>query len=160
MAKKYIGLSFYEEAHKELNYPYIYWSSSLVLIFLVIGILGTIPTPKLFSEITPILNWASIFLIVVSIYYFIISIPLALSMLPLILLIGTISHYAQNNYENFTIYAIGLSITCLSGIYIGRIQKGGIWATIFDIQFIMIAPIWLISNLYKRFRMTSQYLKD
>ena len=39
----------------------------------------------------------------------------------------------------------------LAGLYLGHHGNGGLKAVFRDIQLMMIAPVWLLSNLYKRF---------
>jgi len=44
----------------------------------------------------------------------------------------------------------GLIVASIVGLYLGHYQKGGLRAVVHDIQLMMIAPAWLLANLYKR----------
>ena len=50
-----------------------------------VGLLWTLPIPDEFFEISPLLNWGTAFLMAAAVYYFIISVSLAIGMLPFIL---------------------------------------------------------------------------
>ena len=50
-----------------------------------VGLLWTLPIPDQFFEISPLLNWGTAFLMATAVYYFIISVSLAIGMLPFLL---------------------------------------------------------------------------
>ena len=70
--------------HVDMSYAVIYWIAVLTLVIGTVGILWSLPIPQEFVQISPLLNWGSSFLMAAAVYYFIISIPLAIGMLPLI----------------------------------------------------------------------------
>jgi hypothetical protein len=55
-----------------------------ILVLGTVGILWSLPVPEEFARISPVLNWGSVFLMAAVVYYFIISIPLAIGMLPFV----------------------------------------------------------------------------
>src|SRR5690606_23412397 len=77
-------LSDYGDSHRNISSPAIYWPAVLALVPGITGMLWSLPTPAAFSEISPLLNWGSAFLMASLVYYFIISLPLAIGMLPFI----------------------------------------------------------------------------
>jgi hypothetical protein len=46
--------------------------------------------------------------------------------------------------------AAGLTGGAVIGLWLGQYAKGGIRAVLQDIQLMMIAPVWLLSVLYRR----------
>ena len=65
---------------------YTAWADSVPMVVLgTVGLLWLLPTPDEFFNISPLLNWGSAFLMVTAVYYFIISVSLAIGMLPFIL---------------------------------------------------------------------------
>ena len=77
-------LKEYGDNHVDMSYAVIYWIAVLTLVIGTVGILWSLPIPQEFVQISPLLNWGSSFLMAAAVYYFIISIPLAIGMLPLI----------------------------------------------------------------------------
>ena len=86
-----------------------------------------------------------------AVYYFIISIPLAIGMLLPILGIAS-AQYVIAELSGAVIYlSTGLTILSIVGLYLGNRPNSGFRAVLDDVQLMMIAPIWMLSKLYKRF---------
>ena len=144
-------LTEYGDDHRSLSFAGIYWVAVLGLIFGTVGMLWSLPVPQEFEQISPALNWGSTFLMAAVVYYFIISMPLAIGMLPFIFGIAALQIWIQESPWPLARVATMLLASSLSGIYIGRLANGGIKAVLRDIQAMMIAPVWLLSNIYRRF---------
>ena len=43
-----------------------------------------------------------------------------------------------------------LFVASLIGLYLGHAGNGGIRAVVRDVQLMMIAPVWMLANLYRR----------
>ena len=143
-------LADYGENHREIGFAGIYWVAVLTLVLGTVGILWSLPIPEEFVRISPLLNWGSAFLMAAVVYYFIISIPLAVGMLPFIFGIAAIQMWlVESPYSIFRISAVLLAVS-LAGLWMGHRGKGGYRAVVHDIQLTMIAPVWLLSILYKR----------
>ena len=85
------------------------------------------------------------------VYYFIISMPLAIGMLPFVFGIAAIQRWLVESPHSIGQVSVTLFLLSLAGLWLGHRGNGGIRAVFRDIQLMMIAPIWLLSNLYKRF---------
>lgn len=144
-------LTNYGADHSDIGYPAIYWIAVLVLVFGTVGLLWSLPVPDKFAEISPVLNWGSTFLMAAVVYYFVISMPLAIGMLPFVFGVAAIQLWLQNSSWPPVTVAILLVAASIIGIYLGRLRNGGVKAVIRDIQMMMIAPVWLLSNIYRRF---------
>ena len=71
--------------HEQLvHHPVQQRLSVPILVLGTVGMLWSLPVPEEFVKISPILNWGSAFLIASMVYYFIISISLAIGMLPFV----------------------------------------------------------------------------
>lgn len=144
-------LADYGEDHRDIGFAGIYWVSVLMLVFGTVGLLWSLPVPEAFEQISPALNWGSTFLMAAVVYYFIISMPLAIGMLFFIFGVAATQIWVQQSpwpLERVAALLFGLS---LAGIYVGRFAHGGIRAVFRDIQLMMIAPCWLLANMYRRF---------
>lgn len=144
-------LSIYAEDHQNLSFASVYWIAVLGLVFATVGLLWSLPVPAAFGQISPALNWGSTFLMAATVYYFIISMPLAIGMLPFVFAIAAGQIWLQESpWPIARVAALLLSLS-LIGIYLGRLANGGVKAVFRDIQAMMIAPVWLLSVLYRRF---------
>lgn len=143
-------LADYGDSHVDIRNPGIYWLSVPVLALGTVGILWSLPVPEAFVRISPVINWGSVFLVAAMVYYFIISVPLAIGMLPFVAGIIAIQLWLEGSTWSLPWVSGGLLAAALSGLCLGRFGKGGIRAVLGDIQLMMIGPVWLLANLYKR----------
>ena len=113
------------------------------------GLLWGLPVPSQFEEISPLLNWGSAFLMVTAIYYFIISLSLAIGLLPFLLGLASIHLWLGTSALPADTLSAAVLVTGLVGLAAGR--RGSARALLLDLQLIMIGPAWLLSVIYKRF---------
>lgn len=139
----------YAESHESLRNPVVYWAAVPMLVVGLTGLLWTLPIPDEFYSISPLLNWGSAFLMVTAIYYFIISLSLAIGLLPFLLGLASIQMWLVNSGYPATAISAALVVAGAVGVALGR--GGQLRAVIQDLQLIMIGPAWLLSVLYKRF---------
>jgi hypothetical protein len=142
-------LSRYEKTHDDLDSPVVYWAAIPMVIVGMTGLLWALPAPDEFFKISPLLNWGSAFLMVTAIYYFIISLAIAIGLLPFLLGLAAIQMWLTNHGFPVNSVAIGLLVAGIVGLALGR--NGSPRAVVQDLQLIMIGPAWLLSVLYKRF---------
>lgn len=144
-------LQRYRDNHQNLTWPWIYWMSVPMVVLGTVGILWSLPIPVEFFEISPLLNWGSAFLMAATVYYFILSLSLAIGLLPFIVGIASFQMWlAQSQYTPLRV-SIGLLLAGIIGLWLGHRNKKGIGAVIEDVQTIMIGPAWLLSVIYRRF---------
>jgi uncharacterized membrane protein YGL010W len=143
-------LSEYGDSHRNISCPAIYWSAVLILVPGVTGMLWSLPIPGAFARISPLLNWGSAFLMASLVYYFIISLTLAIGMLPFMLAVAALGVLLNHAEVSVAGVSLGLVVIALAGLYFGHHASGGIRAVLRDIQLMMIGPVWLLSNLYRR----------
>ena len=142
-------LSRYERSHSSLHNPIVYWIAVPMLVVGVVGLLWSLPTPQQFYDISPLLNWATAFLMVAAIYYFIISLSLAIGMLPFLLGLAAIQMWLVNSPWPLRGVAIGLIVAGIAGLTLGR--GGKLRAVFEDLQLMMIGPLWLLATIYRRY---------
>lgn len=143
-------LSDYGNSHRDISYPAIYWTAVLILVPGTAGMLWSLPVPQEFAGISPLLNWGTAFLMASLIYYFIISLPLAIGMLPFMLAVAAFGVLLGQADVSVAGISSGLVVIAVAGIYFGHHASGGVKAVLRDIQLMMIGPIWLLSTLYRR----------
>ena len=144
-------LARYESSHAGLHNPVVYWAAVPMLVVGTVGLLWHLPIPAEFATISPLLNWGSAFLMATAIYYFIISLSLAIGMLPFLLGVAAIQLWLDGSRWP----QLGVSVALLAagtvGLWLGRRGDGSVRAIARDFQLMMIGPLWLLSVMYKRF---------
>ena len=143
-------LKLYEETHQDLTYPVIYWAAVPMVVVGTVGVLWTLPVPDAFFEISPLLNWGTAFLMSAAVYYFIISVSLAIGMLPFVLGVAGIHTWLEQSDFSPLRVSIGLLAAGIIGLFMGHRNKSSLRPVLQDIQLMMIGPAWLLSVLYRR----------
>lgn len=143
-------LAEYGENHRDIANPAAYWPAVLILVVGTVGMLWSLPIPEAFIEISPVLNWGSAFLMAALIYYFILSIALAIGMLPFVVGVSVLQVWIVASALPLSGISAALFVIGVSGLYVGRHATGGVRAVFSDIQLMMIGPAWMLSNLYRR----------
>ena len=143
-------LKLYEETHNDLTYPAFYWAAVPMVVLGTVGILWALPIPDAFFEISPLLNWGTAFLMATTVYYFIISVSLAIGMLPFLVgIAGAQAWLAQSEFSPLKV-SLGLLIAGIIGLWMGHRNKSALRPVLQDLQLMMIGPAWLLSVLYRR----------
>lgn len=143
-------LTKYGESHGELRFAAIHWLAVLTLIVATVGMLWSLPVPQEFIRISPVLNWGSAFLMAAVVYYFIISMALAIGMLPFIFGIAFGHVWLLDSPLPHARVSASLFVASLIGLFLSHAGNGGLRAVVRDVQLMMIAPVWMLSNLYRR----------
>ena len=145
-------LNAYGQSHQNSINKLIHWICVPLIMLSLIGLLSCIPKginiP--FGDKIYLLNWAMIFLLIVSIYYFKLSKNLFLGMaaISIALLYGV--DYLKT--FNFALWKSSLIIFIAAwiGQFIGHKNEGVKPSFFEDIQFLLIGPAWLLSFIYKK----------
>lgn len=143
-------LDEYGKRHTDIGFPGIYWPAVALLVLSTVGMLWSLPVPAEFTRISPVLNWGSAFLMAAVVYYFIISLPLAFGMMPFVFAVAGAQVWLSNRGINAAPLASGLFVVSIIGLVAGHQARAGFSAVFNDIQMMMIAPVWLLSRLYRR----------
>jgi len=143
-------LKLYEDTHQDLTYPVIFWAAVPMVVLGTVGIMWTLPIPDEFFDISPLLNWGTAFLMAAAVYYFIISVSLAIGMLPFFIGIAAIQTWlVQSDFSPLRV-SIGLFVAGVIGLWMGHRNKSSLRPVLQDLQLMMIGPAWLLSVLYRR----------
>lgn len=143
-------LARYDENHQDMRNAPVYWIAVPLLVLGTVGLLWSLPVPDALTNISPLLNWGTVFLMAAMVYYFIISVPLAIGMLPFVFGILAIVGWLDVNGDVLPLAAAGLTVAAVCGLYAGHFAGRGMRGVGLDIQFMMIAPVWMLSLLYRR----------
>ncbi len=144
-------LERYERSHSDLSNPVVYWAAVPMVVVGTVGLLWYLPIPAEFAQISPLLNWGSAFLMAATIYYFIISLSLAIGMLPFVLGLASMQLWLTGSQYPALGVSTGLLVAGVVGLALGRRGKGTARAVLQDLQLMMIGPVGLLSAIYRRF---------
>lgn len=143
-------LENYGDSHVNVEFGAIYWVAVVTLAIGTVGLLWSLPIPEQFARISPALNWGSTFLMAAVVYYFIISMSLAIGMLPFVFGIAAINARLAGSSSSILQVSSILVALSLAGLWLGQRRNGGFRAVVRDVQLVMIAPAWLLSVLYRK----------
>ena len=140
----------YSNNHEDIRQPLIFWPSVMILLLSVVGIMWSLETPFAFSDVSPILNWGTLFLMVMTVYCFLISFVLAIGLIPFFISTIMLFLWLENlGYSIMYISIYGITFS-LYGIYRGRRIQNNLRSVIEDLQMVIIAPILLLSKIYTK----------
>lgn len=140
----------FEETHRDLKNPVIYWASVPIVVLGTVGLLWALPVPDEFFEISPLLNWGTAFLMAAAVYYFIISVSLAIGLLPFIIGVAGIDMWLVGSGYSLFRVSLGLLVAGIIGLWLGHRRERGVRAVLQDLQYMMLGPAWLLSVIYRR----------
>jgi uncharacterized membrane protein YGL010W len=143
-------LEHYEETHGDLTYPAIYWIGVPLVVLGTVGLLWRLPVPEAFLDISPLFNWGTAFLMAAVVYYFIISVSLAIGMLPFVVGVAAVHMWLAESAAWPLEVSIGLLTAGIIALWFGHLRHGVIVPVLRDLQLMMIAPAWMLSVLYRR----------
>jgi len=143
-------LEHYAESHGDLTNPAIYWIGVPLVVLGTVGLLWQLPVPDAFLDISPLFNWGTAFLMAAVVYYFIISVALAIGMLPFVVgAAGVQLWLARSGFAPLEV-SIGLLAAGIIALWLGHLRHGVVVPVLRDLQLMMIAPAWMLSVLYRR----------
>ncbi len=143
-------LNEYGESHQNPTNKLIHWICVPAIVISLIGLLWSIPVPAEFVKISPAMNWGTVFLLASVVYYFVISISLAIGMAPVLLGIVYVVFWLDN--LAMPLWQISIVIFVVAWIFqfVGHKVEGKAPSFFKDVQFLMIGPMWLLSFVYRK----------
>lgn len=144
-------LDDYGDSHRNHTNKALHWICVPVIVWCVLGLLWSLPLPGGIRAVYPAANWASFAVLAALLYYAMLSIRLALGALPLLLAflwsLGRLDHL--EGVPLWSIYVF-LFVVAWIGQFIGHAIEGKRPSFFKDVQFLMIGPLWLLADVYRR----------
>jgi len=140
----------YGESHQNHTNKLVHWICVPAITVSLLGLLWSIPTPG-FAEQQFLLNWATLFIALVLVYYVWLSIPLAVGMLFFTSgIVGLI--YLHGKYLPLELWqtSVGIFVLAWIGQFIGHQVEGKKPSFFQDLQYLLIGPLWLLGFIYRR----------
>ena len=146
-----IWLDAYAESHQNPTNKALHYVCVPIIVVSLIGLLWSIPVPNGFAAISPALNWGTAFLLAAVVYYFVMSVPLALGMLPIVVAIVAAVVWLESLPVPLLYSSLALFVVAWVGQFIGHQIEGKKPSFFQDLQFLMIGPLWILAAVYRRF---------
>jgi len=143
-------LSKYGESHQNKTNKKIHWFCVPAIMFSLLGILWSLPFPVKFS---PFINWATVLMVLSLIYYLFLSWKLAIGMLFSSLFMILILRWIDGFSVPLWQIATAIFIVAWIGQFVGHHLEGQRPSFFKDVQFLLIGPLWLLSDVYRRFNL-------
>ena len=149
MTKIQSFLEEYGSSHQNSTNKLIHWICVPLIFFSIIGLFYSIELPFAMTP-TMNLNVAVIMLVLITVYYFMLSRTLWIGML-LFSVICMIACY-EIKTAGLQLWLVSVVIFVLSWIaqFYGHHVEGKKPSFLKDIQFLMIGPAWIMSFIYKK----------
>jgi uncharacterized membrane protein YGL010W len=144
-------LSDYGDSHHNPTNKALHWICVPVILWCLLGLCWPIPFPTAARTALPFANWAGVAVLAGLIYYAFLSLPLALGALPLLLLmLWSIDALSGSGWAPLWLVCVTLFVLAWIGQFIGHAIEGKRPSFFKDVQFLMIGPLWLLADLYRR----------
>lgn len=145
-------LQEYGESHRDPTNKTLHWICVPIIVVSLIGLLWSLPVPASWREMSPLLNWGSMFLAASVLYYLAMSWSLALGMALFVGLVVLSIVGLQNLPWPLWSVCLTLFVVAWIGQFVGHRYEGRRPSFFKDIQFLMIGPLWLLSFVYRKLR--------
>jgi uncharacterized membrane protein YGL010W len=144
-------LDDYGDSHRNRTNKALHWICVPVIVWCVFGLLWSLPFPGSLRSLHPAANWAGIAVLLALIYYTALSLRLALGVLPF-LLASLWSFDRLGHWGGVPLWSICLVLFVLAwiGQFVGHAIEGKRPSFFKDVQFLMIGPLWLLADAYRR----------
>jgi uncharacterized membrane protein YGL010W len=144
-------LDDYGDSHRNPTNKKLHWICVPVIAWCVLGLLWSLPFPGGIRASYPAANWAGVAVLAALLYYAVLSPRLALGALPLLLL-GLWSLDRVDRWHGLPLWGTCLLLFVIAwiGQFIGHAVEGKRPSFFKDVQFLMIGPLWLLADVYRR----------
>ena len=143
-------LAEYGESHQNPVNKALHWLCVPPILLSALGFLWAAPFPATGLAPASVLNWATLAMAAGLLYYTMLSRRLALGMLPVLAVVVLILRI-------MSAWPLPLWQSCLAifavawvGQFIGHAVEGRRPSFFKDLQFLLIGPLWLLGDLYRR----------
>jgi uncharacterized membrane protein YGL010W len=144
-------LNDYGDSHRNPANKLLHWVCVPVIVWCVIGLLWLLPFPNVVRATLPAANWGSIAVIAALVYYSMLSVRLALGALPLLLaFLWSIDRFERSALLPLWSVCAGLFVLAWIGQFVGHAIEGKRPSFFKDMQFLMIGPLWLLADAYRK----------
>jgi len=141
----------YGDSHRNATNKALHWVCVPVIVWSIIGLLWAMPQPPTLRAISTDLNWATFWVVVALVYYAVLSIRLALgAAVALLVMLWSIDSLDHSGIVPLWVICSGSFLAAWVGQFIGHAIEGRRPSFFKDLQFLLIGPLWLLADVYRR----------
>lgn len=144
-------LQEYGASHQNPTNKLLHWICVPPIVLAVLGLLWAAPVPQAFSAISPWLNWATLAAAAAVIYYLLLSPSLALGIAVAFVALLALTHALALLPWPLWLTSLVIFAAAWIGQFIGHAIEGKRPSFFKDLQFLLIGPLWLLADVYRRF---------
>ena len=143
-------LDGYGESHQNPLNKKIHWIAVPLIFLTIVGLLWSIPVPEVMA-VNEWVNFATIMLIPVVVFYARLSMSLTVGMTLWCLFCYAVSHL-YGSMTDIPLWQSSIAVFVLAwiGQFYGHKVEGQKPSFVEDIQYLMIGPAWLMSFIYDK----------
>jgi uncharacterized membrane protein YGL010W len=143
-------LDEYGDSHRNRVNKALHWICVPPIVLSVIGFLWALPFPAALAQFAPWLNWATIATPLALLYYVTLSPALALGLLPVFIAMLTLISALERLPWPLWLSCVAIFVVAWLGQFIGHAIEGKRPSFFKDVQFLLIGPLWLLADVYRR----------
>ena len=140
----------YAESHQNSVNKGLHWLCVPSILLSLMGLILSIPVPVYMASISANLNWLSLLVFLVLVYYYALSFKLGIGMTVVMWVFWQILGWMSSFPIPLWQTSIVIFVVAWIGQFIGHVIEGKKPSFFKDVQFLLIGPIWLLSFIYKR----------
>ncbi|MGH8286806.1 MAG: DUF962 domain-containing protein [Steroidobacteraceae bacterium] len=144
----------YGASHENATNKLLHWICVPPIVLAVMGLLWSIPVPSAFTAVSPWLNWATLAAIAAFAYYIALSPKLAVGVALAFAALLWIVQWLATLAWPLWVTSLVIFVVAWIGQFIGHAIEGKRPSFFKDLQFLLIGPLWLVSALYRRLRLS------
>ncbi|MDM1549648.1 DUF962 domain-containing protein [Empedobacter falsenii] len=144
--------SEYGESHQNVTNKIIHWICVPLIFWTILGFISYIPTPHFYIPSFGYISIASIIaLMIVSIFYFRLSVVVGLIMIFLMLIMEYFISLCNLQFgtKSWIVYLVVFIITWILQ-FVGHKIEGKKPSFLKDLQFLLVGPIWLLGFILRK----------
>jgi uncharacterized membrane protein YGL010W len=147
-------LSEYGESHQNHTNKAIHWICVPLIFFSIVGLIASIPSgivQRVLGDGNAYANWATVVLVLVTIYYVSLSISLSIGMVLFgLLCLVLVNYIVRLDIAPLWVVCLVIFTGAWVGQFFGHHIEGKKPSFFKDVQFLLIGPAWLMHFIYKR----------
>lgn len=143
-------LDEYGESHRNPVNKRLHWICVPLIVLSVIGLLWSIPVPRIWAADSALLNWGVLFIVLALAYYYLLAWRLALGMTVITCIMCAVIYAANRFSLPLWLLSLGVFVLAWIGQFVGHKIEGKKPSFFKDIQFLLIGPLWLLAFVYRR----------
>jgi uncharacterized membrane protein YGL010W len=143
----------YGASHRNEINKAVHWVCVPAIVFSVVGLLWSIPVPESWRAASPFLNFGTLVVAAAVVYYFFLSLPLALGMSAVAAAILAALAWLEGGGVPVWQIATAIFVVAWIGQFVGHMIEGTRPSFFKDVQFLLIGPIWLLAAVYRALRL-------